>query len=184
MTLSKKDRNVLLSYARKVIDSYLKEGKAPSVEIHNKALLECERGAFVSLHKDHELRGCIGVFTSNKQLYETISEIAITASTKDPRFEPLTLNELPDTTIEISVLTPLKKIKDISEVEVGRHGIFITKDGNRGVLLPQVATEYDWDRDTFLAHTCLKAGLSPYCWKEELTEIYIFEAEVFREDRE
>ncbi|MEE8185611.1 MAG: TIGR00296 family protein, partial [Thermodesulfobacteriota bacterium] len=96
----------------------------------------------------------------------------------------LTLNELPDTTIEISVLTPLKKIKDISEVEVGRHGIFITKDGNSGVLLPQVATEYDWDRDTFLAHTCLKAGLSPYCWKEELTEIYIFEAEVFREDRE
>jgi len=176
--MNNENREILLNIARKTIESYAKSKKIPEFSVSEPELLE-KRGAFVSLHKNNDLRGCIGLFTSDKPLYQTIVDMAVSASSCDPRFYPMTVNELPGISIEISVLSPLKKIDDVSEIEVGRHGIYIIKGSRRGVLLPQVATEYNWDRDTFLEHTCLKAGLAPNSWKEKDIEIYTFEAEVF-----
>ena len=138
-------------------------------------------GAFVSLHKQGGLRGCIGTFIGLRPLVNTVQEMAISASLNDPRFPPVSEDELKEIDIEISVLSPLREIKDLSEIEVGRHGIYITRGYLSGVLLPQVATEYAWDRDTFLQHTCQKAGLPPDAWKQEGTKIEIFSAQVFGE---
>lgn len=174
------EKKFLLNIARHTIETYAKEKKIPAFSASAAELLE-KRGAFVSLHKGYELRGCIGVFTSDKPLYLTVVEMAVAASSQDPRFKPVAADELQQISIEISVLTPLKKTSDVSEIEVGRHGIYIIKGRNRGVLLPQVAAEHGWDRDAFLSHTCIKAGLAPDCWKDKGVEIYTFEAEIFGE---
>ena len=135
----------------------------------------------MTLHKLGQLRGCIGTFASSHPLLDTISEMAISASQKDPRFPPVAQNEMKDIDMEISVLSPLQEIKDISEIEVGKHGIYITRGYNSGVLLPQVATEQEWDRDTFLSHTCMKAGMAQDCWQDGDCKIEIFSAQVFGE---
>jgi AmmeMemoRadiSam system protein A len=105
--------------------------------------------------------------------------MALAAAFQDSRFKPVTKNELAALEIEISVLTPLKKIASVDEIEVGKHGIYIMKGGHSGILLPQVATENNWDRKTFLEHTCTKAGLPDTAWKDKNTEIYIFSADIF-----
>ena len=105
--------------------------------------------------------------------------MAISAAFQDPRFEPMSAKELEDLDIEISVLTPMKPVTDINEIEVGKHGLMIVKDYYSGLLLPQVATEYGWDRETFLEHTCMKAGLPVNAWKDSDTKIYAFSADVF-----
>ncbi len=142
--------------------------------------LQGENGAFVTLHKNESLRGCIGVFTGKGPLHATIASMALAAAFDDPRFPPLTAAELDALDIEISVLSPLTPIQKVDEIEVGRHGLYIIKGFNRGVLLPQVATEYGWDRTTFLSQTCIKAGLNRDCWKEG-AQILVFTAEVFGE---
>lgn len=180
MPLSNDDKSLLLNIARQTIESYIKTKKIQGFDVHGQALLE-RRGVFVCIKESGELRGCIGVFTSDKPLYLTVVDMAVCASTQDPRFSPLIASKLSKISIELSCLTPMKKIKDVSEIQVGRHGIYIVKGPCRGVLLPQVATECGWDRDTFLEHTCLKAGLQPDCWKKGGADIYIFEAEVFGE---
>ena len=177
--LSEQEKVTLLSVARQSIKTYLEKNKPDDFEINLPYLLE-KRGAFVTLKRDHELRGCIGTFTTEKSLYETVVDIAIGAATKDPRFQPLDLDELDNVSIDISVLSELNLIDDVSEIEIGKHGIFIMKGPYKGVLLPQVATENMWDRNTFLEHTCVKAGLQPDAWKEGC-EIYIFSAEIFGE---
>lgn len=179
MPLSQEDKTHLLKIAREAIESYIKAKKIPAFNANSPALLEC-RGAFVSLKEKGGLRGCIGVFTSDKPLYLTVVDMAVAAATQDPRFVPLTESELSEITIEISCLTALKKVKDTTEIEVGRDGLYIVKGYCRGVLLPQVAVECCWDKETFLEHTCLKAGLPPDGWKDG-ADIYIFEAEVFGE---
>jgi len=179
MTLSSEDRDFLLSLARASIKAGL-TGEAPSIDVPNSTALVTRSGAFVTLHMAGALRGCIGNFTSNKPLYENIAELARSSAFNDPRFNPLRAEELPVVDIEISVLSPLREIKDVSEIEVGRDGIFIEKGYARGVLLPQVATENNFDRQTFLEHTCMKAGLEPNCWKSGAT-ISVFEAEIFGE---
>ena len=138
-----------------------------------------QRGAFVTLHKNGELRGCIGYIVPYDSLDSTVKKMAVAAAFEDPRFPPLRKEEFEEIDIEISALTPLKKINNINEIEVGKHGILIRKGPYSGVLLPQVATEYNWDRITFLSQTCMKAGLHSNCWQDEDTEIYIFSAEVF-----
>lgn len=183
MPLSNDDKSLLLNIARQAIESYIKTKKIHGFDVQRPALLE-RRGVFVCVKESGELRGCIGVFTSDKPLYLTVVDMAVCASTQDPRFSPLIPSELSKISIELSCLTPMKKIKDVSEIQVGRHGIYIVKGPCRGVLLPQVATECGWDRDTFLEHTCLKAGLQPDCWKAGGANIYIFEAEVFGEGNE
>ena len=141
-------------------------------------ILRESRGAFVTLTKGGHLRGCIGYSRAGSTLRDRSSS-GRRGGVPDPRFDPLTERELPELEIEISVLTPLKKIADIDEIEVGRHGIYITKGWHPGLLLPQVADEYGWDRLTFLEHTCQKAGLPTNAWKEKNMEIYIFSADIF-----
>jgi len=140
-------------------------------------------GAFVTIKENNELRGCIGYIQAVKPLYETVKDVAKSAAVNDYRFNPVAENELDKLELEISVLTPLKKIKDINEIEVGKHGLVMKQGFNSGLLLPQVATEYNWDKETFLKETCRKAGLPQDAWKDKSTEIYTFSAEVFGENK-
>jgi AmmeMemoRadiSam system protein A len=140
-----------------------------------------KRGAFVSLHKHGQLRGCIGTFAADKPLEDTVWEMARAAAVHDPRFQPLGADELPELEVEISVLSPLQKSAP-EAVEVGRHGIFIISPRGRGVLLPQVAVQYGWDRLNFLRQTCRKAGLPSEAWKDADVEVYTFTAQVFAEE--
>ena len=137
------------------------------------------RGAFVTLKIKGELRGCIGYTEPLYPLGQTVIRCAIYAASEDPRFVPVTPAELDRLEYEISVLTPVRRITDPSAVQVGRHGLVIAQGGRRGLLLPQVATENRWNREEFLAQTCVKAGLRPDAWKRG-AEISVFEAIVFR----
>ena len=128
-------------------------------------------GAFVTLKKRDNLRGCIGYIKAYKPLWETVQEMAVAAAFHDPRFPSLKPEEVPQLTFEISVLSPLKRIKDINEIEVGKHGLYIIHGHRAGLLLPQVATEYKWDGETFLAETCHKAGLPANAWMDKESEI-------------
>ena len=179
--LSEKDKKMLLLIARKSITYRLAKKDIPEFKIDSDALQE-KRGAFVTLKKHGQLRGCIGSFEAGEPLYETVANMAQSAAFDDPRFPRVTKEELNDLKIEISALTPLRRIKDINEIEVGKHGIYIVKGFHRGVLLPQVATDYKWDKITFLEETCRKAGLSFNAWKEVDAEIYIFSADIFAEN--
>ncbi len=178
MALTEAEKQTLLDIAKKTIESRLTGKGIPDFHVDSEILKE-KRGAFVTLKKHGHLRGCIGYIEARKPLYKTVSEMAIAAAFNDPRFPPLTRDEFSNITIEISVLSPLKEIKDVKEIEVGSHGIYIVKGFNCGLLLPQVAAEYKWDRMTFLAETCCKAGLHPGAWKDEGCKIYIFAADVF-----
>lgn len=133
----------------------------------------------MTLHKDGRLRGCIGMVIAMKALDETVREMARAAALEDPRFEPVSEEELPRIEVEISVLSPMREIT-ANEVVVGRHGLLISHDGRRGLLLPQVPVEWNWDREMFLAQTCMKAGLSPDQWMRG-AKIEAFTAEVFGE---
>jgi AmmeMemoRadiSam system protein B/AmmeMemoRadiSam system protein A len=179
--LSAADKKKLLELARKSISDKLK-GKHTALDPADyKGVLAEKRGAFVTLTIDGELRGCIGYIRAYKPLYETIAEMAVQAAFHDPRFEPLSAKEYPNVELEISVLTPMIQVTDPGEVEVGRDGLYIVRGYASGLLLPQVAVEHNWDRDTFLDQTCLKAGLPPGTWKQKGTEIYKFQADIFGE---
>ena len=178
--LSKEEKDTLLKLARNAIDRRFDKSR-PKVAVEPTSNLKSSSGAFVTLHKRGKLRGCIGRFTSDTDLTDTVAEMAQAAAFEDPRFPSVRPEEMADIDMEISVLTPMRKINDVSEIEVGRHGIYIIQGPMRGVLLPQVATEQGWDRNTFLEHTCMKAGLTPNCWQSDKTEIYIFSAEIFSE---
>ncbi|MDX1779613.1 MAG: AmmeMemoRadiSam system protein A [Thermodesulfobacteriota bacterium] len=176
--MSDKDKKILHTIARNAIESHTLSKPYPEMDISSQTLQE-KRGAFVTLHKQGNLRGCIGYIRGQKPLHQTIREMAIAAAFQDSRFKPVTQNELDDLDIEISVLTPLQKVSDVEEITVGKHGIYIIKDYHSGLLLPQVATEQGWDRKTFLEHTCTKAGLPEDAWKDSSTEIYTFSADIF-----
>lgn len=178
--LSNSERKRLLEIAREAIESYVNKRERIKIKETSPKLRQ-KRGVFVTLTKNGQLRGCIGYIQAIKPLSEAVNDMAIEAAFRDPRFTPLQKEELDKIKIEISVLSPLKKIKDASEIKVGRDGIFIKKGFNSGLLLPQVATENNWNRDEFLRHTCYKAGLPSDAWKEK-AEIYIFSAEIFNED--
>lgn len=139
------------------------------------------RGVFVTLHKTHQLRGCIGYVLPVSPLFQSVMENAVNAARRDPRFPPVALEEVGELDIEISVMTLPRQVKDLSEIVAGRHGLIIGRGERRGLLLPQVALEQGWDSATFLMQTCRKAGLSTDAWKEEDTEIEIFEAQIFNE---
>jgi AmmeMemoRadiSam system protein A len=177
--LTKKEQRELLKIARNTIISYVTSGTVPAVETVSVGL-NLESGSFVTIKKNGQLRGCIGNFVSDKPLYRLVQEMALSAATRDPRFYPMKPQDLAEFDLEISVLSPLQRIASVEEIKVGTHGIYIIKNSSRGVLLPQVATEYGWDRETFLRHTCQKAGLPEDTWQKEC-EIYIFSALVFGE---
>ncbi len=177
---SAEEQAVLLRVAREAIASHFRRAR-PSLPAATGALAE-PRGAFVTLRRrqDGELRGCIGNLASERPLLETVRRMAVAAATEDPRFPPLGPGELDGVTIEISALGPLLPIRP-DEVEVGRHGLLVSDGRRRGVLLPQVPLEHGWDRETFLAHTCWKAGLPEDAWRRPDVEILAFSACVFAE---
>jgi uncharacterized protein len=178
MNLSTADKQLLLHVAKDSIEAHLKDKAATPVKTDSAVLCEA-RGAFVSLHRHGQLRGCIGFIEAVKPLLQTVREMAAAAAFHDPRFRPLQADELADLEIEISVLSPLRLIKSTDEIEVGKHGLYIVRGLNRGLLLPQVATQYHWNRLQFLEQTCCKAGLPPDAWKDPQTQIYVFTAAVF-----
>lgn len=178
MTLSDADKKFLLQLARGSIEAHLLDKPAPALGGAPRSLCEA-RGAFVSLHRQGQLRGCIGYLEAVKPLGQTVQEMAAAAAFHDPRFRPLKKDELADLEVEISVLSPMQLVKNIEEIQVGTHGLYIVQGSCRGLLLPQVATEYKWDRLTFLAQTCCKACLPASAWKDPDTKIYIFTAEIF-----
>lgn len=177
--LSPAQQRELLSLARRTIELYLKERKRPSFSPEDEMLRE-NTGAFVSIHTGKRLRGCIGIIHPIKPLYKTVIDCAISAATEDFRFQPLTADELQESELEISVLTIPEVVQNIEEIEVGRHGLIISEGHSKGLLLPQVATEYGWDRNEFLAQTCVKAGLPSDAWKKG-AKIEKFSALVFSE---
>jgi AmmeMemoRadiSam system protein A len=178
--LTDQDGLQLLAIARETVRHKLLGGRGPAFKTDNPRL--CRRcGAFVTITSRGDLRGCIGYIEGVKPLVETVQDCAIQAAFHDNRFDPLTADEYPYIAFEISVLTPLERVADTSEVVVGRHGLLISSRGRSGLLLPQVATDQGWDRETFLTHTCMKAGLPLDEWKNPRAEILKFEAQIFSE---
>jgi len=171
------ERRLLLRLAHEAIASSLDPaGRAIALDPPTNHLAE-PRGAFTTLYRHGRLRGCVGQVMAFASVYRTVAETAMAAASQDTRFRPVRRAELADLEISLSVLSPLRSIKP-EELEVGRHGLLISKGGHRGLLLPQVPVEHGWDRDTFLQHTCLKAGLPPDAWRAGAT-LEAFTAEVF-----
>ena len=180
-SLNGADKQTLLEIARNTVNEYIQNRNIPEINTdgfsHN---LMTPAGAFVTLNKDEKLRGCIGRFSPDEPLYKVIQDMAISSSTKDYRFSPVTPTELEDIEIEISVLTPLKKIESIEEIELGKHGIYIKKGMQSGTFLPQVADKTGWSVEEFLGHCAQeKAMIGWEGWKE--AEIYTYEAIIFSE---
>ena len=187
-TLSADERRLLVEHARAVVLTRIGgrddggdddgdgdgELRAPT--------LDAPGAAFVTIHVGGALRGCIGTLERRRSLWRVVGEMAAAAATRDPRFPPIEVTDLQAMTVEISVLSPDVIIHRPEEIEIGRHGLDVRRDGARGLLLPQVAVEHGFDREKFLAATCRKAGLPANAWHDDETEIRVFEAEVFGDD--
>lgn len=181
--LSHELRRKLVEIAWSAIRSAVTNEPMPEPKVTEPQLLE-HRGAFVTLKRrsDGSLRGCIGYPYPIKPLWEAVRDAAISAALHDPRFPPVTKRELDELTLEVSVLSPMEEVKDISEIQVGRDGLVVRKGAFSGLLLPQVAVEYGWSREEFLSHTCIKASLPPDEWRKGGVEIFRFTAEVFGDE--
>jgi uncharacterized protein len=177
--LSTEEKRILIRIARETVAAAL-EGRQPILP-HPTDNLKSPCGAFVTLEKSGTLRGCIGHMTGIAPLFETIRQMANAAAFEDPRFPPVEADELSELSFEISVLSPLEKASDPSAIRVGTHGIYLVGKGRSGVLLPQVAVEYGWDRETFIRQTCRKAGLPQDAYQDPGIIIYIFTAVIFDE---
>ncbi len=185
--LTLNEGELLVRIAREAIEVYLEKGEIYKPKNYPAKFNE-ERGVFVTLetYPGKDLRGCIGYPEPIKPLIEALIDSAISAATRDPRFPPVTLEELDNLIIEVSVLTKPELLKCKPNeykkfIEIGKHGLIVEKGIFRGLLLPQVAVEYNWDVEEFLANTCLKAGLLPDEWLDDNTNVYIFEAQIFSE---
>jgi len=178
LPLAESEQQFLLRLARQALEEAVRQHRLSEIEEPAGTLREpC--GAFVTLHKGGRLRGCIGYVEPLKPLFATVRECAVAAALHDPRFEPVAPKELPALRLEISVLSPLVDTAP-DQIEVGRHGLLISKGGQRGLLLPQVAVEWKWNREQFLEETCWKAGLPPDAWRHG-ARIQAFTAQVFQE---
>ncbi len=179
--LDENEQRFLLDIARQTIIQYVTTGKILEPATDNPKFKQpC--GAFVSLHeKSGALRGCIGYVEPIKPLLQTIIDMSVSCSTRDPRFYPVTQDEFPNLDLELSVLGPLELIENPACIKVGEHGLIVKKGAYSGLLLPQVATEFGWDRVQFLKETCRKAGLPSNAWKDPETKIFVFRAQVFGE---
>ena len=174
-TLTKEEKGELLALAKRAIEEYVMNKKTLEVEMKNPGL-KANGAVFVTIKKHGNLRGCIGHIHPVMPLYQSVIKNAIAACSSDPRFPPMNKEELKDIDVEISVLSPLEPLKDIRQIEIGKHGLYIVKGQYRGLLLPQVATEHGWDRDTFLEQLCMKAGLPKDAWRD--AKLYRFSAEI------
>jgi len=177
--LSGKDRSALMTIARKSVETAVRQGKLFPCSPGGLEALTLDRGAFVTLKEKGELRGCVGYITPLKPLCMTVRDVAALAAVRDERFRPVAPPELGVLEYEISVLSPLRRVTDWKQIQVGRDGLLVWKAESQGVLLPQVASEEHWDRTTFLNQTCVKAGLPERCWQDEDTDVFRFTAVVF-----
>jgi AmmeMemoRadiSam system protein A len=180
MSLTSSQRQQLLALARASIETVL-DGRRPELTTPEDPALLRPAGVFVTLTKEGELRGCIGSIHAVAPLHEAVVRSAVNAAFRDPRFHPLRKEEVAQLELEISVMSPIETVTDIEEIVVGRDGLIISDGRNTGLLLPQVATEYGWDRETFLEQTCQKAGLPRNAWQKPGCKIEKFSAEVFGE---
>jgi uncharacterized protein len=179
--LNPQQRRQLLQIARTSIEAAL-AGQSPVLSDLDDEALTRPSGAFVSLHgSDGDLRGCIGSIQPVAPLHQAVATSAINAAFRDPRFYPLRREELSAVHIEISVMGPIETVLSVDDIEVGRDGLIVSRGARAGLLLPQVATDMGWDRDTFLRQTCVKAGLPPDAWRSPDCRIEKFAAEVFGE---
>lgn len=181
ISLTEEQKSKLLKTARLTIKKALFQKVDESFPALDDEVFSEKYGMFVTLTINGELRGCIGYVEGIKPLRESVKDLALESAFRDPRFYPLSREEFDLIKIEISILYPLEEVKDINEIQVGKHGLLMERGYNRGLLLPQVATEYGWNLEEFLNQTCRKAGMESYCWKRG-AKIYKFEAEVFGED--
>jgi AmmeMemoRadiSam system protein B/AmmeMemoRadiSam system protein A len=182
-SLNGHEKNELLALARKSVEYAVREKKPYEPTASASEALNQERGAFVTLRKSGELRGCIGYTSAAKPLSMTVRDTATLAALRDPRFQPVSASELPQIDYEVSVLSPLRRVLDTRQIKVGQHGLLMKNGAYEGLLLPQVPVEEKWDRQRFLEETCAKAGMRPGCWKDENTDIFMFTAVVFGENR-
>jgi len=180
-SLNPKQRTALLSIARRAIRDRV-YGRSVSQSSPTDPALQDPGAAFVTLTRDGALRGCIGYVYALRPLAEAVAHCAASAATGDPRFPPVTNRELSDLQVEISVLSPLRRVRDPDEIQIGVHGLHISKDGHHGLLLPQVATEFGWDRETFLRQVCVKAGLPQDAWRRG-ADVQIFTVERVEDGR-
>ncbi len=182
--MDEKDKRLLLQIARKSIESAITgiPGEQSQSETISSRLKEIN-GVFVTLKTRGKLRGCIGKMVSDTPLHKLVSDLAVSSATDDPRFNQIQPSELKDLEIDISVLSPLKKIDNPLDFELGRHGIYIKEGSRSGCFLPQVATDTGWSKEEFLSQCCsMKAGLSSDAWKKKDIEVYIFASEIISED--
>lgn len=177
--LSPSERRMLLGIARAALAARLEDREPPALPPPTPGL-QRHRAVFVTLRQDGALRGCIGITTPDRSLAGTVAVCAVAAATEDPRFPPLHPADLGRVRLEISALGPFQRVHDPASIVAGRHGVMITLGTRRALLLPQVAIEEGWDRDTLLEHVCRKAGLPPGAWRGQ-AELERFEAEVFAE---
>lgn len=173
------EKQLLLKLARESITAKLQNKMLPSLELGFPAA-QRPGAAFVTLHCNGQLRGCIGHIRAVRPLSETIQEMALAAAFEDPRFYPLQESELPELEIEISVLSPMERLRDVNDLTIGRDGLFMVQGLSSGLLLPQVATEQGWGKEEFLSGVCQKAGLPSDAWRQN-AELYVFQAEIFQE---
>lgn len=180
--ISKEQQEVLLKLARESIETYLKTGKTKQLETDDERL-KVKQGAFVTLRKHGQLRGCIGHIVPIEPLCDTVADMAVAAAMEDPRFPSVSPEEMKDIHIEISVLSVPRRAQSADEIEMGKHGVIVRRGSRQGVFLPQVATETGWDRETFLENLCShKAFLPKDAWKDKDTELHIFTAQLFEEE--
>jgi len=183
LELADDDEKALIATAREAVGSRL-EKRPPRWPAGSEAL-EMRCGAFVTLRAGSgpysSLRGCIGRMTATESLIETVRTMAAAAAFEDPRFPPVSKDEYPGLVFEITLLSPMRKIGDVSEIEVGKHGVYLSKGWRSAVFLPQVATEQGWDRETLLAHLCMKAGLPDTSWQESDAFFQVFEGRIIEE---
>lgn len=180
MNLSNDEKRTLLKIARSAITSAIENKTLPPINVQNEAL-ERRSGIFVTLRIGENLRGCIGYIEPLFPLAHATQDVAVKAAVEDPRFMPVTIPELEKISIEISVLSPLTELQDVDKIEIGTHGLVIDAGYRRGLLLPQVATEYNWDRKQYLKQISLKAGLPPDAWKQKEIKLFTFTVEKFDE---
>jgi AmmeMemoRadiSam system protein A len=180
--LSPRDRKTLLELARASVAAAA-AGK-PLPELEPAGVLAEPGAAFVTLRRDGALRGCVGHVQATEPLWRSVRDMARSAAVQDTRFPPVKTGEVPALTVEISVLSPLRPMKQADELQVGRHGLYICSGYQAGLLLPQVATSAGWDRRTFLEQTCRKAGLKSSAWDDPTVKVYVFEADVFGEQEQ
>jgi AmmeMemoRadiSam system protein A len=179
--VSREEAAALLRLAREAVVRAASGGEAPGIP--DDPVFSLRGGAFVTLKKDGRLRGCIGSFTGTGSLGATIRAMAREAAVGDPRFRPVTPGETGSLVLEISLLSAMKTASP-GEVVPGVHGVYVRRGNRAGTLLPQVAVEEGWDRETFLAHACLKAGLQPGAFRDDATELFVYTAQIIRETEE